>query len=332
VQAKRLGRGMDALLADAAFEQTAELDTRQLVQDLLLAEIEPNPDQPRKDFDEASLQELAESIREKGVIQPIIVQAIGSGRYVIIAGERRFRACKIAKLDKIPALVREYNAEDKLEVALIENIQRENLNPVEEAMAFRHLIDAFGLNQDELAKKVGKNRSTVANSLRLLKLPSQVLASLSNASLSPGHARAILSIPEELQEEFFALIQERNLSVRESERLARQVQESGMLAVQNSAEQSLIIEKKSEVIHNEEHESTSVTQNADNTMDREKSSTALETSIEPRPVELLAIEEKLRFALGTKIQVRGTVHQGKIEVSYFSMDDLDRVVGLLAGE
>jgi ParB family chromosome partitioning protein len=182
----------------------------------------PNPGQPRKDFDAEELAELADSIRLHGIIQPVIAEDAGDGSYIIIAGERRVRAARIAGLAEVPVILRKYSTDEKhVEVALVENIQRSNLNPIEEAAAYRQLMEMEGLGQDELAAKVGKNRATVANALRLLKLPMDMQESIQKGDLSPGHARAVLSVSgAKEQEALFREIIKKGLSVREAEKRA----------------------------------------------------------------------------------------------------------------
>jgi ParB family chromosome partitioning protein len=185
--------------------------------------ISPNPYQPRATFDEEALAELAASIREKGLLQPIVVRRAGDGRYELIAGERRLRAAQRAGLERIPILVRDANDSEALELALIENLQRENLNPVEEARAFQRLADEFGLGQEDIAQRVGKSRSTVTNSLRLLQLPSDVLAQLESGALSAGHARTLLGLDSTQAQAAVARdVLARRLSVRDTEQLVRQ--------------------------------------------------------------------------------------------------------------
>jgi ParB family chromosome partitioning protein len=181
----------------------------------------PNPGQPRKVFDEAGLKELADSIREHGVIQPVIAEDRGDGTYTIVAGERRTRAARMAGLTEIPVILRHYSEAKRMEVSLIENIQRTDLNPVEEAAAYRALMDLTGLSQDEVAARVGKNRSTVANALRLLKLPPHMRKALEDGGMSPGHARAVLSLGSAAnQEALFKRIIAGSISVREAEQAA----------------------------------------------------------------------------------------------------------------
>ena len=188
-----LGRGLDAIFLENTLEKEAENKENQISL-LKLSLVDPKSDQPRKNFDKAALEELAESIAQNGLLQPILVREYGSGRYQIIAGERRFRASKIAGLTEIPAIVLDKDDRKVAEIALIENIQREDLNPIEEAMAFRALADEYQLTQEELSMKVGKSRSAIANSTRLLDLPEEVLALVASGELSAGHGRTLLGL------------------------------------------------------------------------------------------------------------------------------------------
>ncbi|MDR2102394.1 MAG: ParB/RepB/Spo0J family partition protein [Treponema sp.] len=186
-----------------------------------LEKLRANPSQPRKYFDDETLRELADSIREHGIIQPIIAEDAGDGTYIIVAGERRSRAARMAGLTEVPVILRDYSEEKRMEVSLVENVQRADLNPIEEAEAYKGLMDLTGLSQDEVALRVGKNRSTVANALRLLKLPKTMRQSLETGEISPGHARAILSVSDPaFQETLFREILEGNFSVREAEKRA----------------------------------------------------------------------------------------------------------------
>ncbi|MHB9292397.1 putative ParB family transcriptional regulator, chromosome partitioning protein [Hollandina sp. SP2] len=215
---QRLGKGLGALLPLEDALNSAPNSGEVL---LPLAKLRANPQQPRKHFDLASLRELADSIREHGIIQPLIVEEGGDGTYIIVAGERRSRAAALAGLTEVPALIRAYTDEQRMEVSLIENIQRTDLNPLEEAAAYKQLIDLTGLSQEEVAVKVGKNRSTVANALRLLKLPLAIQESLARGELSSGHARALLTVVNPLQQAaLFHRIIASGLSVREAERFA----------------------------------------------------------------------------------------------------------------
>ena len=222
-----LGKGLSALLPTDPSREEIVSETRAPGKakpgDFLipLEKLKTNPNQPRKDFDEAELAELADSIRQQGVIQPIIAEDAGDETYIIVAGERRFRAARMAGLSEIPVILRKYSDEKRMEVSLIENIQRSNLNPVEEATAYKQLMEMGSLSQDEVASRVGKNRATVANALRLLKLPREMLDSIRNAELSAGHARAILSVPgPREQETLYREILKKGLSVREAEKRA----------------------------------------------------------------------------------------------------------------
>ncbi len=283
-----LGSGLSALMGGAEDTVESSVSTSSGITVVSIENIIPNPDQPRKNFDEEALSELAASIKDKGVIQPIIVEKSGD-RFIIIAGERRYRASKLAGLKEMPVIERNYTNNEKLEIALIENIQREDLNPIEEAIAYKELMDIENLNQEELAEKVGKKRSTVANSLRLLKLPEEVQNSLVQGIVSAGHARAILSMNTSKQmSELHQRILDEGLSVREAEKLAGQrAAESG-----------------------------------------KKSSKSKASGTAKRIPELEVIKEKLIDRLGTKININGSLNQGKIEISYYSMEDLERLFDL----
>lgn len=215
---KGLGKGLSALLGDFT-EETAE---KSAYQQLPIHKVEPNASQPRQDFDEEALAELAASIRDHGVIQPLTVRALPSGYYQIIAGERRWRAARIAGLDTVPAVVIEADDKKAMELALIENLQRQDLNPVEEALGYRSLMEDYGMTQEEASRRVGKSRPAVANALRLLSLPEKVLDMLRAGRLTPGHARAILSLKtEKLQLTAAQKITALDLSVRQAEQLCK---------------------------------------------------------------------------------------------------------------
>ena len=213
--AKRgLGKGLDALFEDYSSESANFTE-------IALAEIEPDRGQPRKDFDEEALQELANSIREHGVLQPIILRSLKDDGYRIVAGERRFRAAHIAGLSTIPAIIRDFNEQQAMEAALVENLQREDLNPLEEANGYQTLLSQSELTQEEVAKRVGKSRSTVTNSLRLLSLPEHTLELIRLGSISSGHAKALLSLDSDKIDDFADRIVFEGLSVREVERLVQ---------------------------------------------------------------------------------------------------------------
>jgi ParB family transcriptional regulator, chromosome partitioning protein len=288
VSKRALGKGLESLIQQY---DDSESSFDEGVTDVQIKLVIPNPDQPRKTFDEDSLKELADSIKEQGVIQPIILEE-NDGRYIIIAGERRFRASRLAGMDTIPGLIRKYSREQKLEIALIENIQREDLNSIEEARAYLSLINNLDLNQETVAKKVGKNRSTIANSLRLLKLPEDMQESLILGDISAGHARSILSVinPSDMRI-LFSRILSNGLSVRDSERQAGDLN-NGVRKIQKPA---------------------------------------LKTEINKDP-EIRRIEQKFLDVLGTKVTVKGGLKKGKVEIDYYSLDDLERIYDLLVKE
>ena len=214
-----LGRGLESLFEDAApsFESDARIET------LPLREIEPDPDQPRKTFDE-TLGELAASIAEHGLLQPIAVRPHGLGNYLIVAGERRWRACRMAGLNEVPVIVKDVTDEQAMELALVENLQREDLDPVEEAAGIRELMTRCDLTQEQAAQKLGKSRSALANSLRLLNLPESVLELLKGGFINIGHAKVILSLPTaELQEQAAQIVADNQLNVRQTEALCKKL-------------------------------------------------------------------------------------------------------------
>ncbi|HEX7708242.1 MAG TPA: ParB/RepB/Spo0J family partition protein [Thermoanaerobaculia bacterium] len=222
-QKKALGRGLGALIPTRSSEtQNAQSAGGAGLAEIPVEQISPNPFQPRKTFNEASIEELARSVREHGIVQPLVVTRTGDQKFRLIAGERRFRAAQKAGLKTVPVVIKETMTDsDVLQVALIENIQREDLNPIEEAYAYQQLHEEFGLTQEEIAKRVGKERSTVANCLRLLKLPDSVKKLLAAGQLSMGHARAILAVDSsKKQEQLAQRVVKRNLNVRQTETLA----------------------------------------------------------------------------------------------------------------
>jgi ParB family chromosome partitioning protein len=282
---RALGRGIDALLS-------AEAEGPSSVTTVPVRAIKISGHQPRKNFPADALEELARSIQSKGVLQPILVQPVGDDEYTVVAGERRFRAAKLAGLAEIPVLIRSFSELEKTEIALIENLQREDLSPVEEAQGFKTLIDVGNLTQEEVAQRVGKNRATVANSLRLLKLPDEILEALDKGRISAGHARALLAVEDNTaQKKLFRRIIEQELSVREVEKEAAKTQEQSA--------KNIPPEKSKEP---------------------------------PKSPELQALEQRLIERLGTKVNIRGSHNRGKIEVSYYSMNDLERILSLLVGE
>jgi ParB family chromosome partitioning protein len=273
-----LGKGLGALLPE--FEQ-GELKT------LLycgIEEIVPNRSQPRKHFDESRLQELAESIKEKGILEPLIVRRIEQG-YELIVGERRWRAAQRAGLKEVPVLVKEAEGREALELSLIENLQRENLNPIEEAEAFKRLTEEFNVSQGDLATRLGKDRTTITNTLRLLKLPLEVRNQLLQNRITSGHARAILSLEtKEKQKELCSRIIQKGLSVREAEAIAKRWSEKP--------------KKKGP-------------------SDRRR---------EELGSQMNSLQDSLRQYLGTKVRITPNGKRGKIEIEYYSNEDLERII------
>lgn len=216
-----LGRGLDALIST---HEEVETSGSSSISEVALSQIEANPNQPRREFDEKALEELAESIRNFGIIQPITLRKLSDDRYQIIAGERRWRASQMAGLQRVPAYIRTADDENMMQMALVENIQREELNPIEVALAYQHLIERYNLKQEELSEKIGKNRATIANTLRLLKLPAQVQMAIKNRQIDKGHARALLSLADPaMQVKFFKEVVEKGYSVRQIEEMVAQI-------------------------------------------------------------------------------------------------------------
>ena len=224
-QGQALGRGLDALLNTDAEVQTAGSSN---ICEVSVEKIQPNPNQPRRDFDDDSLQERANSIRQIGIIQPITLRDMGNGTYTIIAGERRWRASQRAGLTHIPAYIRTVDDENMMEMALVENIQRQDLTALEIALAYQHLIEQYHLTQEQLSDKVGKNRATVANYLRLLKLPAPIQMALKNKVIDMGHARALLALNDpKAQLEVFNEFKKDKISVRKIEEMVKELSEGG---------------------------------------------------------------------------------------------------------
>ncbi|MCC6484809.1 MAG: ParB/RepB/Spo0J family partition protein [Armatimonadetes bacterium] len=281
---KGLGKGLSALIPGSGTPATG-------VKEIELSAISFNPYQPRKNLDEGSIAELAASIREHGVIQPIVVRSAGAGRYELVAGERRLRAARSAGLTSIPVILREMADQESLEVALIENIQREDISPLDAARAYRRLMDEFDLSQEDVAARVGKSRSAVANTLRLLQLPEAIQARVEKGEMTEGHARALLSIVSPAGQALVAdEIVRKQCSVREAERLARSWASS--LAGRN--------------------------------VSRETNSLP---GVEPN---LKAVEDQLRQILKTRVRIRFGEDRGTIEIEFYGQDDLDRLLTLLA--
>ncbi|MDR2403885.1 MAG: ParB/RepB/Spo0J family partition protein [Spirochaetaceae bacterium] len=287
-----------------------------------------NPVQPRKTFDEAALQELADSIREHGIIQPIIVEKNDGNRYTIVAGERRFRAAKLAGLTAVPVLLREYSGGKRMEISLIENIQRADLNPVEEASAYRHLMEVTGLSQDEVAVRVGKNRSTVTNALRLLRLPIPILGSLESGAVSPGHARALLSVrKEDDQERLYQEILAEGISVREAEKRAAILNGGADPAGASPGVDTAGVDTAGNNATGGNN-AGGISAGAKNTPEG-KTSRAAPPESRNRDPHLTVLEQEFIELLGTKVVIAGTPEGGTIRIDYYSLEDLNRLYELL---
>jgi ParB family chromosome partitioning protein len=279
-----LGKGLGALIPEMESEESRGLLY------CGIEEIHPNRSQPRKHFNEPKLQELADSIKAKGILEPLIVKKRADG-YELIIGERRWRAAQRAGLKEVPVLVKEMDDRETLEASLIENVQRDDLNPLEEAGACLRLVEEFGISQEELGQRLGKDRTTISNTLRLLKLPPEVKEHLLQNRISSGHARAILSLEaKEKQRELCTLIVQKGLSVREAEALAKQWS------------------KKSKRVKIPE-----------------KRRTDLES-------QLNALGDSLRQFLGTKVKIAAQGKRGRIEIEYYSFDDLQRIIETIVGK
>lgn len=300
-----LGRGLDALFPEKTVqskpktvktvkeEKKVAVDTKKSSQQetsngermMKISMIEPNREQPRKKFDEDALQELSESIKQYGILQPLLVSD-KKDYYEIVAGERRWRAAKMAGLKEVPVVVKEFSTQEIVEISLIENIQREDLNPVEEAMAYKRLIDEFHLKQDEIAERVSKSRTAVTNSMRLLKLDSRVQQMMVDEMISAGHARAILAISDPEQQYNAAMkVFDEKLSVRETEKLVKSI---------------LTPTKKKPVVSNPTEDAI-----------------------------YESLEEKMKGITGTRVFIhRKKNNKGRIEIEYYSRDDLDRIIDL----
>ena len=288
---KGLGKGLDSLIAEKLDHKVEKKIIEENVSHETLVKIslvEPGGNQPRKNFNEDSLQELADSIKQYGIIEPLIVQKNGS-MYKIIAGERRWRAARIAGLKEIPVIVKEYSDEEVFEIALIENIQREDLNPIEEAIAYRKLIDEFHLKQDDIANRVGKSRVAVTNSMRLLKLDERIQQMLIEDMISAGHARALLGITEnEVQYQAAVKVFDEKLSVRETEKLVKKILEEKPEKQPNKRE-----EEQNNIIYRE---------------------------IEEKLKSIIGSKVKINRKAGNK---------GRIEIEYYSSEELERIVELI---
>lgn len=276
------------------------------VQELPLSSLIPNPDQPRKQFREEQLRELAQSIREKGIIQPLIVDRQGDNNYIIIAGERRFRAASLAGLTTVPVVIKNLTESSRLEIGLIENIQREDLTAIEEAQGYRSLMDTFAYTQEEIAKQIGKSRSAVANALRLLRLPEEIQKALLAQTISASHARALLAIESEQQSamhSLYARIIEEGLSVRAVEEAVKIINRS-----EDQKDGGEVLAQK------------------------DSSAKVYQQQQQQKTPELIEMEESLIKLLGTQVKIIGSDEHGKIEIRYYNQDDLNRLYDLLLND
>ncbi len=291
-----LGKGLDSLISDKVNTKqlndgiVADIPGKEPIATVKISLVEPNRNQPRKHFAEEGLEELADSIRQYGIIQPLIVQN-KKDYYEIIAGERRWRAAKLADLKEVPVIIRDISDQEIMEMSLIENIQREDLNPIEEARAYKRLLDEFQLKQEEVAKRVSKSRTAVTNSLRLLKLNEEVQQMVIDGMLTNGHARCLISLEDpEIQLSVAKQVTEQNLSVRETEKLMKKLQKQSKKAVLKS---------------------------------QEETDEALKAIYE-------SIAEQMKQILGTKVEIRQkNKDTGKIEIEYYSQNELDRILQMI---
>ncbi len=284
---KGLGKGLGALFNDTSSDIVADIDNigneSEKITVLPLMDIEPNKNQPRKEFDADKLEALASSIGEHGVVSPILVTPTGNGTYRIVAGERRWRASKLAGLHEIPCIIRDFEEKKVMELALVENLQREDLNPIEEAEGYRNLMEAFSLTQEEIATRVGKSRSAVANALRLNNLCDEVREMLKKGQLTNGHARALLTLDDKTQLELAQKIIDNGLNVRQAEALASAA----------GSEKKTPAAKKINPLMQKHYKE---------------------------------LENTLSSRFGTKVRISEGAKKGKIEIEYYSTDDLERIL------
>ncbi len=284
---KKLGRGLNFLISNPLEQQGEEIVQIELDQ------IRPNPFQPRQVFDAGALEDLMNSIREHGILQPILVRRSPGGDFEIIAGERRFRACQGLGRAAVPAIVQDFSDDQMLEIALVENVQREDLSPIEKAYAYRQMIDTLGVTQEQAAERVGKKRSSVANYIRLLDLPSEIQDSLASRELTMGHARALLSVKDQAeQKQLFDQIRSDGLSVRDVEQISSSTEQRR--AVTGDGSRSVSSREKIQQAH------------------------------------LKEITAYLRERFGTKVQIQtGPGQRGRIVLEFYSIDDFERLYDLL---
>lgn len=284
---KALGKGLGALIPDI---ENTENDN---VMEIDVQQIRPNSNQPRRIFDDSKLEELAQSITQHGVIQPLIVVRIDNG-YQIVAGERRWRAAVQANLSKVPVVIRDLSEQEIMEIALIENIQREDLNDIEMALAYKELMGKYNITQGDLAKQLGKSRVSITNTLRLLQLPRMIQQYIQDDKITSGHARTLITLPDNLRIKYAEKIIDHNLSVRETEQLVSR-------AKANNGDKDNISKSssKDDKVYNG---------------------------------ILQEVEEQLQIILGTKVSIKNNKSKGKIEINYYSNEDLDRISNIIKGD
>ncbi|MEJ9281978.1 ParB/RepB/Spo0J family partition protein [Ureibacillus thermosphaericus] len=283
--ARGLGKGIGALFPTETLESIQEtIQNEEHVEKIPLQKLVANPFQPRKKFDDETIEELAQSIREHGIIQPIVVRKKGK-KYEIVVGERRYRAAKLAKLEEIPAIIKEMTEEQMMELAILENLQREDLTPIEEAEAYQNLIEKLNFTQDDLAKRLGKSRPHITNMIRLLQLPEEVRQMVNDGALSMGHGRALLGLKNKRKIiEVAKKVVNQSLNVRQLEALIKQLNENVSRETKNSTNKDIFVQ---------------------------------------------ATESQLREFFGTNVQIKKTKNKGKIEIEFYSEDDLERILEIL---
>ncbi len=291
-----LGRGLDALLGGTRVEEVNPSE----VSHLPIGSLQPNPHQPRKEFQADKLQDLADSIKAQGVLQPVLVRPLPEGRYELVAGERRLRASKMAGLKEIPVLIREMTDQESLAIALIENLQREDLNAIEEAKGYQQLQQQFGLSQEELAKYIGKSRSTLANAMRLLNLSASIQKDIQNNVISAGHGRALMSVPEDVAADLHQRIVEYGLSVRQAETEAVFWKENDDLPPLDASYSEPPNKPKA-------------------------------ARVKPKPLDesLISIQERLADKFGVKVKVAGNPDKGRVTFQFSTPDELEALISEL---
>ncbi len=336
-----LGRGLGALFGEGKNFSNVPADSTDIVREISVSEIHPNPYQPRKDFDQQALNELAESIKIYGVLQPIIVRKIEDGNYELIAGERRLRAAKIIQLQKIPAIIRKYTDQQTSEIAIIENVQRQNLNAIEEAQAYKRLIEEFGYTQEKIAKKIGLSRPQVANTIRLLKLSPRVRDLVFSGKLSAGQARPLLTLEnEELQIKAAEMILSENLNAKTVEVFMREFKNTVKLSefelkeilsdnLEISSQEEKISEVQEEKISEVQEEKISEVQEEKISEVQEENFSEQSTSVDvemPHENYVKLAENKLTEILNTPVKIVSDAQTNQIQITFSDDTQLLRII------